>query len=113
MSLGTFLFNDGPVDIGVDPGVQFLSIKSDPLHSNTELADVGANGFVELSAAHTQVGRRCIRSKDSGRTRVQMGRALLCCCWHDGLPPRCPDPCCKCWLLPIGQTRQWREPWRV
>lgn len=52
MSRGTVLFNDGQVDVGVDPGVQFLSIKTDPLYPYLEFPNVGANGFVELGTAH-------------------------------------------------------------
>ena len=96
MSLGTFLFNNGPVDVGVDPGVQFLSIKADPLHSNAEFPDVGPNGFIELSAAHAQVGRCHICSKDSGCTRARADRALLGCYRHGVLPPCGAKPCCRC-----------------
>lgn len=96
MSLGTFLFNNGPVDVGVDPGVQFLSIKADPLYPNLELPYVGANGFVELGTAHTQVCGSRIRSEDSGCTRAQADRALLGCYRHGGLPPCGSKPCCRC-----------------
>lgn len=102
MSRGTVLFNDGQVDVGVDPGVQFLSIEADPLYPYLEFPNVGANGFVELGTAHAEVGGGRIRSKDSGRARAQTGRALRGCCWHGGLPPCGSDPCCRCWLLPTG-----------
>jgi len=102
MSRGTFLFNDGPFDVSVDPGVQFLSIKADPLYPNLEFPHVGANGFVELSTAHTEVCGRRIRSEDSWRARAQTVMALRGCCWHGGLPPCGSDPCCRCWLLPTG-----------
>lgn len=52
MSLGSFLFNDGPVDVGVCPGIQFLAIKADALDSNTEFAYEGPHGFVEFGATH-------------------------------------------------------------
>ena len=52
MSLGTFLFNDGPVDVGVCPGIQLLAIKADALHPNAEFPHVRPDGFVEFCAAH-------------------------------------------------------------
>ncbi|MDC3993151.1 hypothetical protein KGZ01_18140 [Pseudomonas aeruginosa] len=66
MSLGTFLFNACPVDVGVCPGIQLLTIKADALHSNAEFTHVGPDGFVEFGATHAEVGGGRTGSQDSG-----------------------------------------------
>ncbi len=66
MSLGTFFFNDGQVDVCVGPGVQFFAVKADALHANAELPYVRSDGFVEFCAAHSEVGRGRTGSQESG-----------------------------------------------
>ncbi len=66
MSLGTFLFNNGPVDVGVSPGIQFFAIKADALNANAEFPHVRPDGFVEFGAAHAEVGGGRTGSQDSG-----------------------------------------------
>lgn len=66
MSLGTFLFNDGSVDVGVCPGIQLFAIKADALHANAEFPHVRPDGFVELCTAHAEVGGGRTGSQDSG-----------------------------------------------
>ena len=66
MSLGTFLFNDCLVDVGVCPGIQFFAIKADALHPNAEFPNVRPDGLVEFCAAHAEVSGGRTGSKDSG-----------------------------------------------
>lgn len=105
MSRGTFLFNAGLVDVGVGPGVQFLSIEADALHPDTEFPDVGANSLVELSTAHAEVGWCRIGPKYSGHASDQAGRALLGCCGHGCPSPRCPVPRADAGCYPLGKQR--------
>lgn len=62
MSLGTFLFNAGPVDVGVRPGIQLFAIKADALHTNSKFAYVRPDSFIEFSAAHAEVSGSCTGS---------------------------------------------------
>ncbi|MCY1302687.1 hypothetical protein D9M70_523620 [compost metagenome] len=105
MSRGTLLFNAGLVDVGVGPGVQFLSIEADALHPDTEFPDVGANSFVELGAAHAEVGWCRIGPKYSGHASDQAGRALLGCCGHGCPSPRCPVPHANAGCCLLGKQR--------
>ncbi len=67
MSLGTFLFNDGSVDVGVCPGIQLFAIKADALHANAEFPHVRPDGFVEFFPAHAQVNGGVHRPNEAGR----------------------------------------------
>ncbi|MGE8453879.1 MAG: hypothetical protein ACN6OP_25375 [Pseudomonadales bacterium] len=66
MSRGTLLFNAGLVDVGVGPGVQFLSIEANALHPDTKFPHVRPDGFVEFCATHAEVGGGRTGSQDSG-----------------------------------------------
>lgn len=105
MSRGTFLFNGGLVDVGVGPGVQFLSVKADALHPDTEFPDVGANSLVEFGAAHAEVGWCRVGPKYPGHARDQAGRALLGRCGHGCLSPCCPVPRADAGWCRLGKQR--------
>lgn len=76
MSLGTFLFNDGPVDVGVCPGIQLLAIKADALHPNAEFPHVRPDGFIEFCAAHAEVGGAALARRIRGGQVIK--RAAIC-----------------------------------
>lgn len=105
MSRGTFLFNAGLVDVGVGPGIKFLSIEADALHPDAEFPDIGADSFVELGTAHAEVGGCRVGPKYSGHASDQAGRALLGCCGHGCPSPRSPVPRANAGCYLLGKQR--------
>jgi hypothetical protein len=52
-----FLFNCGPLDVGVGPCIQLFAVEPNAALADGEFADVGPNRLVELITAHAKVGR--------------------------------------------------------
>lgn len=66
MSRGAFLFNAGPVYVGVGPGIQLFAIKADALHTYSKFTYIWPDSFSEFSAAHAEVSGSRTGSQDSG-----------------------------------------------
>jgi hypothetical protein len=72
---GARLFNCGPLDVGVCPGVELIAVEADALLSDRELADARTDGLVELIPAHAEIGW-CFLRADEPRNKRGLSRPI-------------------------------------
>jgi len=82
------LINTGFFDVGIGPGIEIKAIEPYALSPDRKLSNMGPNGFVELVAAHAQVGRGCRRSQNARWATGCDARWRGCWHWFD-LRHRC------------------------